>query len=370
MASKDQEWVYYHAGGVRGARPVLRGTDAKETFESIPVIDVSGIFSPDLEDRKKVATQIGKACREVGFFYAQNHSVPSDLIEETFEAIKKFFALPREDKMEVHLHKNAALRGYEPLFETNLEGAGRGDMKEAFLIGQDASEPEQSAPLLPPPSTTALNSWPSAYPEFRPAVYRYYAQAMALARKLIRTFALALDLPETYFDAMTSFPMIHFRMLHYPPQEAVDARNIGIGAHTDYTFFTLVQQEHISGLQVLNANGIWVDAKPIPGTYVVNVGDFFARVTNNRFTSTVHRVLNLTGEERYSMPFFFAPNPEAVVEVVPSCRGEGEEEKKGIVAGEYFMERLRAARWRHPSNQGKPPPKVLDVATGEVVLQA
>lgn len=90
------------------------------------MVDVSGLFSSNVEDRKQVAVQIGKACRTVGFFYAQNHGVPDDVIEGTFDAIKNFFALPAEDKMEVHLHKNAALRGYEPVFETNLEGAGRG----------------------------------------------------------------------------------------------------------------------------------------------------------------------------------------------------------------------------------------------------
>lgn len=246
---------------------------------------------------------------------------------------------------------------------------GSADMKEAFLIGQDASEPEQAAPFSPDPSLPALNSWPSAYPDLRPKVYRYYNHAMALARKLIQAFALSLDLPETYFDEMTTFPMIHFRMLHYPPQEKQDSRDIGIGAHTDYTFFTLVKQEEVAGLQVLNANGIWIDAQPVPGTYVVNVGDFFSWATNGAFKSTVHRVLNLSGAERFSMPFFFAPNPEATVDVVPSCRVEGES-NKGIVAGEYFMERLRAARWRHPSNNGKPAPKVQDVATSEILVEA
>lgn len=124
---------------MRGSRPVLRGENAKETFESIPVIDVSGLFSSNVEDRKKVASEIGKACRTVGFFYAQNHSVPEDVIESTFEAIKGFFALPLEDKMEVHLHKNAALRGYEPVFETNLEGAGRGGEYIRKAWEQDAN---------------------------------------------------------------------------------------------------------------------------------------------------------------------------------------------------------------------------------------
>ncbi|KAF2641651.1 Clavaminate synthase-like protein [Massarina eburnea CBS 473.64] len=369
MAVSDQEYVYYHAGGKRGSRPVLRGANAQETFESIPVVDVSRIFSSNVDERKKVATEIGKACRDVGFFYAENHDVPESVIDETFYAIKKFFAMPLEDKMEVHLHKSAALRGYEPLFETKMEGTGRGDLKEAFSIGDDPWDPEQNLPHPPHPSEPKCNFWPTAYPELRPCMYEYYTRVLAFSRKLMQAFALALDLPETYFDAATSFPMVGVRILHYPPQERQSARDIGIGAHTDYSFFTLVQQEKVAALQVLNANGIWVDAPPRPRTYVVNVGDFLSRITNGAFKSTVHRVLNTSGAERYSMPFFFSPNREATLDIVPTCRMEGVDEK-GVNAGEYFMERLRAARWQHPSNQGKPPPKVQDLATSEVTVSA
>lgn len=105
---------------------MLRGSAAKDTFESIPVVDVAGLFSNHPEDRRKVAENIGKACREVGFFYAENHDIPEGVINETFESVKKFFAMPKEDKMEVHLHKSAAMRGYEPLFETKMEGTGKG----------------------------------------------------------------------------------------------------------------------------------------------------------------------------------------------------------------------------------------------------
>ncbi|KAF2117090.1 hypothetical protein BDV96DRAFT_598030 [Lophiotrema nucula] len=365
MAVEEQEYVYYHAGGKRGSRPVLRGADAKSTFESIPVVDVSGLFSSNVEDRKNVASQIGKTCRNVGFFYAENHDIPQDVINETFESVKKFFAMPLGDKMEVHLHKSAALRGYEPLFETKMEGKGRGDMKEAFTIGDDAHEPEQNAPFTPSPDSMKKNSWPSAYPAFRPQIYDYYTRVLAFSRKLMQAFALALDLPETYFDEATSFPMVGVRILHYPPQEQQDASDIGLGAHTDYSFFTLVQQESVAALQVLNANGIWVDAPPKPRTYVVNVGDFLSRITNGAFKSTVHRVLNRSGEERYSMPFFFSPNREATLDTVPTCMGKGQQ-SESVVAGDYFMERLRAARWQHPSNNGKPPPSVQEVATSEI----
>lgn len=242
-------------------------------------------------------------------------------------------------------------------------------MKEAFTIGDDPCDPEQNAPRQPDPSTPKRNSWPSAYPEFRPQMYEYYTRVLAFSQKLMQAFALALDLPEHYFDDATSFPMVGVRILHYQPQERQDARDIGLGAHTDYSFFTLVQQEKIAALQVLNANGIWIDAPPKPRTYVVNVGDFLSRITNGALKSTVHRVLNTSGAERYSMPFFFSPNREATLDIVPTCRVEGDEEK-GVNAGEYFMERLRAARWQHPSNNGKPAPKVQNVSTGEVAVGA
>lgn len=111
---------------MRGSRPILRGAAAKKTFETIPVIDVSSIWSEKAEDRNMVASQIGRACRDVGFFYAQNHSIPQTLIDETFDAAKTFFKLPHEDKMEVHLHKNPAYRGFDPVYETKFEGRGKG----------------------------------------------------------------------------------------------------------------------------------------------------------------------------------------------------------------------------------------------------
>jgi isopenicillin N synthase-like dioxygenase len=246
-------------------------------------------------------------------------------------------------------------------------------MKEAFTIGDDPWEPEQKCPYEPSPEEPKRNSWPSKYPEFRPQIYNYYTRVLAFSRKLMQAFALALDLPEDHFDAATSFPMVGVRILHYPPQERQDARDIGLGAHTDYSFFTLVQQESVAALQVLNANGIWIDAPPKPRTYVVNVGDFLSRITNNVFKSTVHRVLNKSGEERYSMPFFFSPDKTATLSTVPTCVSDGNaagEKYEEVNAGDYFMERLRAARWQHPSNKGKPPPMVQDVATAEVTAAA
>jgi isopenicillin N synthase-like dioxygenase len=215
-------------------------------------------------------------------------------------------------------------------------------------MGDDAHEPEQNAPFTPGPQDPKKNSWPSARPGFRPAMYTYYNAVLAFAKKLMRIFALALDLPETYFDNVTQFPMTGVRILHYPPQEVKGDEDIGLGAHTDYDLFTLVCQGQVAALEVLNANGIWVPAPPKPRTFVVNIGDFLERITNNQFKSTVHRVVNKSGEERYSVPFFFSPDRQANLAVLPNCRKEGEEYEE-VNAGEYFRQRLLAARYQHPA---------------------
>ena len=120
------QFVYYFEGGKRSSRPILTGAVAKPTFSSIPVIDISPMFSSSLKERQQLASQVGKACRGVGFFYAQNHNVPEALISRTFKAVEDFFRLPLEEKMQCHIHKSPALRGYEPLFETRLDPNSKG----------------------------------------------------------------------------------------------------------------------------------------------------------------------------------------------------------------------------------------------------
>lgn len=173
---------------------------------------------------------------------------------------------------------------------------------------------------------------------------------MAFSRQLLHIVALALDLPEEFFDSRTRFPMAGLRPLHYPPQEASD--DIGIGAHADYSWFTIVNQlTNTPALEVLNANGHWVGAPPIKNTLVVNVGDFLERATNNVFVSTIHRVVNKTPfAERYSIPFFFSPSHDALIDVVPTCWGTRNPKKaEPIVAGVWQRERLYRSRYKHPA---------------------
>lgn len=171
------------------------------------------------------------------------------------------------------------------------------------------------------------------------------AKVIQLSRHLFRLFALSLALPETYFDSMMTHPGGIARLIRYPasthPKPLTNEnKEIGLGAHSDYECFTLLLQD-APGLEVLSPDGHWVNAEPAEGAIIVNVGDFLMRWTNGVYKSTVHRVVNRTAKERFSIPLFFSINYDEVVETLPSCVSEGNPSKyPPINAGKYVLDRL------------------------------
>lgn len=209
-------------------------------------------------------------------------------------------------------------------------------MSEAFNWAYDPAEDPDAVDMDRPP----VSIWPSDLPGFREGLYAYHTQLLRLSRRLARIFALALHLPEDSFDEYVRRPEAGMRILHYPEQKhTVDEQN-GIGAHTDVECFTIVTQDLAGGLEVLSKTGTWVKAEPIPGSFVVNIADCFMRQTNDFFVSTVHRVINKSGMERYSAPFFFGFDREKLLEAIPTCVSEGNPMKYPVMTGgEYY-------RWR------------------------
>jgi isopenicillin N synthase-like dioxygenase len=321
------------------------GLGAKKVpFASVPVIDLGPLAGTDPAAKRRTAQAIGRACEDVGFLYIANHGVPQALIDRTFAEAHRFFALPLAEKMKIPLKASANYRGYFPLKEEKTDVTAMGDLKEGFdlmrELGPDDPDVRAGKPLHGP------NQWPAeaVLPGFRAAILDYYAAMEALAKRLMRGMALSLDLDENWFADKLKKPLAYLRLLHYPPQPGtIDEREIGCGAHSDYGCLTILAQDQVGGLQLRNSAGEWIEAPPIPGTFVINLGDQMARWTNERFQATPHRVINRSGRERYSIPFFFDPDYDAVIECLPSCQGPDNPPKhKPITGGEHLLGMLNA----------------------------
>ncbi|KAI0770719.1 Clavaminate synthase-like protein [Fomes fomentarius] len=319
-----------------------------EAFKHIPIIDLKDVESTDPEVRKALGEKVRDVCINVGFLYVKNHGIPEETTNKALAASKDFFSLPLEKKMELDITKAANFKGYNPVLSSNNDPANRGDLHEGFEFGWEELDARATDEKRANDGAMAgANVWPSPSDVlgFRESVLGYYHAAVNLGRKLFPLFALALDLPENYFDDKTKNAAAIMRVLHYPPQMGpVDDRVIGIGAHTDFECFTILWQEPgIQALQVLNKQNQWIDAPPIPGTLVVNLGDQFARWTNDVFKSTVHRAINRSGVRRYSIPLFFGTDYDVKLEPIPSCVSPERPPKYEVVtAGDYVKERLKA----------------------------
>jgi isopenicillin N synthase-like dioxygenase len=305
-------------------------------FSEIPVIDVAKLI--DGSDKESVASQIGKACEEVGFFYVKNHGVPQDLIDRVYKATKEFFELPQEVKDRLHVAKSGpTLRGYIPPYGENADPKKTRDLKEVFDYGVHGEEVSPFFGPNPMPSEEEL-------PGFSAVCEEYHDAMMALARKLVSAFAISLDLPADYFEKLQQNPITIQRLLHYPAMKGeITEAEIGIGAHTDYGFLTILSQDAVGGLQVRNSEGEWITAPPIEGAFVINIGDLVQFMTNGRYSSTLHRVINTSGEGRYSIPFFIDLDYDAPVETVPTCvDDEHPAVKQPYTCGEYKYSRFVA----------------------------
>lgn len=303
--------------------------------ETLPVIDISGLRSAAAADRRLVAERLRDACLDKGFFYISGHGVPAHLAAEIFRQAAPFFALPEAAKLAVR--KGTSQRGYQPLREQTLQPGAPPDLKEAFYIGATRWRADADAPGGSPAN------WPESLPAFRATIEAYFRAVLDLQLVLWRGLALSLGLAEDHFAGFCREPDLIMRLFHYPPQPAVALPDEkGCGAHTDFGGLTVLLQDDAGGLQVWNEGHGWIHAPPLPGTFIVNLGDLVARWTNDRYRSTLHRVVNMSGRERYSVAFHFNGNPDYVVSCLPNCRGAGEPEKYPPVrAADHVRELIR-----------------------------
>lgn len=272
---------------------------------------------------ERIAEPLRRACLDRGFFYLKGHGLPEALVEEAFRQARALFDLPLAAKMDLGQHRSICARGYEPMGGQDLERTGLPDLKEAFDLGVELpmDDPRVVARIV----NHGPNQWPIGLPAFRRTMEDYFQAALALSEQLMRALAVSLDLPTDHFASFCHEPVALLRLLHYPPQpvDATEGQK-GSGAHTDFGALTLLLQDERGGLQVWDPTHGWLHVPPRPGALVINLGDLIARWTNDRFRSTLHRVVNVSGKERYSIPFFLDGNPNHRIACMPGCLAPGE----------------------------------------------
>ena len=330
---------------------------------TVPVIDLAPFIDGTLGGRAAVARAVNVACTEIGFFTIAGHGVPDRLIARMLDTSRAFFDLPAAEKQAVRRPRPEQSRGYLAVGDEHLSysrgDATATDLKELFAIGPvDVPEEERDRPETYP--SFAPNIWPARPAELRAVWTAYYRAMETLAGRLMRIFAMALDLPDDFFRDKTDRHISGIRANHYPEQvEAPPPGQIRAGAHTDYGAVTILLPDDVPGLEVLDRRGEWVAVIPPPSTFVCNIGDLMQHWTNDRWISTMHRVVNppretAAGNHRLSIPFFHQPNHDALIECLPTCCGPDNPPRyEPVTSGQHRLSKfLRGVGAAAPAPRG------------------
>lgn len=310
------------------------------TADEVPILDLTPLNEGG--PLEPIAEQLRHACTTIGFFYVRNHGIPDVVFNGVFDATRRYFELPEAQRL-THRMDDRFRRGFMPQGINQHPGFAP-DLKESYEIGVDL-------PLEHPSVAAGLplhgpNRWPAECPWLKQAAEAYFDATMALGRRLTRVFATSLGMPPDHFLQWCTNPMVQMRLFHYPPQPPVtDETAFGVAPHTDYGMITLLSQDPIGGLELQKRDGEWIGAPYIPGTLVINLGDLFQRWTNDLYRSNLHRVVNRTGKERFSIPMFFNLDYAAPVACLPTCQSPDNPPKyEPITAGDYLLGRFRTVQ--------------------------
>ncbi|KLD73348.1 isopenicillin N synthase family oxygenase [Xanthomonas hyacinthi] len=313
----------------------------------IPTLDITRFSNPvSAGDRDAFIAELGAAYREWGFAGIRNHGIAQAQIDAAYGVFKAFFALPEEVKRKYHVPGSGGARGYTAFGVETAKDSKHFDLKEFWHIGREIADDSKYRGVMPP------NLWPSEVAGFREHGYGLYQALDHLGARVLAALALHIGLPEHYFADKTDAGNSILRPIHYPPIAADAASdeqrpNVRAGAHEDINLITLLVGASAAGLEVKSKQGEWVPFTSDADTIVVNIGDMLQRLTNHVYPSTTHRVVNPPGEQarqpRYSVPFFLHPNPDFVIDVLPSCVSADHPSRypEPITAQGYLEERLR-----------------------------
>lgn len=309
------------------------------SLNTIPVVDLSQFTSGNNQSKQKFVHDLGRAFEEVGFVSVKNHGVPPQLIDDYYAAVKKFFAMSREEKKKYEKVELAGQRGYTSFGKETAKGYDAPDLKEFWQMGQIVEG--EVMPAADYPDNIAVDE----VPEFYELGQKLFKSFEGSARELLRAIAIHLGIGEFYFDKYIHNGNSILRAIHYPPITSEPKSAVRAEQHEDINLITLLVGASAEGLQLLNRQKEWLDITAPEGCLVVNVGDMLQRLTNNKLKSTTHRVVNPPREKwhtsRFSIPFFTHPRSEMRLDCLPSCVNANHPlAYTPISAGEYLNERL------------------------------
>ncbi|MBB6246533.1 isopenicillin N synthase family oxygenase [Rhodanobacter sp. A1T4] len=305
-------------------------------MKHVPTLDIRRYDT----DRDAFVAELGAAYREFGFCCISGHGIARELIDDSYDAFQRFFALPTDVKMKYHVPGSGGARGYTPYKVETAKDSKHADLKEFWHIGREISRDSTFADVMPP------NLWPAEVPDFRPHGYALYEALDQLGTRVLCGLALHIGLPEHYFGDKTDQGNSILRPIHYPPITQDNIPNERAGAHEDINFITLLVGASAEGLEVLS-EGEWLPVTTEGDAIVVNIGDMLQRLSNHVYPSTSHRVVNPPNanarKPRYSVPFFLHPNPDVVLDPVVQCITPDNPSRysDSITSHEYLMQRLR-----------------------------
>ncbi|MBO6783006.1 MAG: isopenicillin N synthase family oxygenase [Alphaproteobacteria bacterium] len=301
-------------------------------MSKLPVLDIAPYLAGEDGARERLADELRRACEEVGFYFMVNHGIPQDMIDMAFEESARFHALPLEIKQ--RLKQGEDYVGYVGHGGSRVnvdDGRGddfanrknKADLHAAYHVNQDfpPDHPRVKAGerfYIPQP-------WPaeSDLPGFRDNIQAYYRAIYGLGQKLLPVYATALGVPTDYFDPHFDDALAWLRLIHYPRVDDYVEDQLGVGAHTDAGFLTFLPQTEVAGLEVQLPGGEWIGTPRVEGAYIINAGQMLRRWSNDRWLASPHRVISPNGNvDRHSIPLFFNPGAQAMIECIPGPDGE------------------------------------------------
>ena len=300
----------------------MSGVSDGLTLDRVATIDMAPLNDGSEAGLRAVADAFRAVFERVGFFILINHGIDPALIKRTFGEAERFHAQPIDAKLSVMMNEHN--NGYMTMNRYNVRTSrvseeAKPDRNEAFFIKRERAADDPMA--LGGRRFAGPNEWPKDLPGFRENLLEYTEAVDAMARLLMPSLAMSLDLPAGTFDAAFAESQFSFRLSHYPPVAEQEAGQYGIAPHTDANFMTFLAQSGVPGLQIRIDDENWLDVPYVPDSFVVNSGDMLHRWTNGRYKSTPHRALPPIGQTRYAIPYFLGPHLDTIIDCLPTCQG-------------------------------------------------